>query len=77
MLLFRDAWPGKAAFISPKQAWQKHVQKILVMLSCQKVKGKICSSIMIYGTDDRVHRCGQEMHQNGQIGLRQSDDAKA
>lgn len=77
MLLFSDALSRQATFISPKQAWQKYVQKILVMLSFQKVKRRICLSMMIYGTDKRVHKCGQEMHKNRENGLVQNYGVRA
>lgn len=72
MLSFSDAPSGQAAFISPKQAWQKYVQEILVILSFQKVKRRICLSMMIYGTDKQVHKCGQEMHKNRENVLEQN-----
>lgn len=77
MLLFSDAPSRQVPFISPKQAWQEYVQKILVMLSFQKVKRRICLSIVIYGTDKQVHKFGQEMQKNRQNSLEQNYGVRA
>lgn len=77
MLLFSDARTRQATFISPKQAWQKYVQKLLVMLSFQKVKRKICLPILIYATDKGVYTCGRETPENRQDGLERNYDVRA